>query len=343
MNEPRTRVKKRKKKNRFLRLLLVVILFCFVGAASYAGYLAYKVKSAADKTYHGLSRKSDLRTEKVTLGENPVTILLLGIEKYSGDEPPHSDSMMLITLNPKTKETAILSIPRDTRTFLPVINQESKITHAYSYGNKKGGQKAAVEASMEAVEKFLDVPIDYYATVNFKAFKEVVDDLGGVTVKVKVAKPITQRSMKAVGGKTYTFIPGETRHMNGAEALTYVQMRKTDPEGDFGRQKRQQQILQALADKALSVTTVTKATDLLDTVGNNITTNITLKEMFGMRNFYSSIKDGKHMEHFVFTHSPETDVYLPATGPGRTYYFVPKQEEVQKISNRLKEILEINQ
>ncbi|MGC4377989.1 LCP family protein [Fictibacillus sp. Mic-4] len=331
MSQPQTRLEKHKKKKsplrRFFKYVLVVVFIGVLGGAGYAGFLGWKVKSTAEKTYQGLSRdKSSLREEKVTLGENPVTILLLGVEDYPGS-PGHSDSIMLLTINPKTKETAILSIPRDTRAFLPIVQREDKITHAYAFG-KKGHKE---EATIDAVEHLLDVPIDYYITTNFLGFKKAVDDLGGIDVNVPF--DFQQHAMKEIGGGTLTFKKGEM-HLNGKEALTFAQMRKKDPKGDFGRQERQQQVIKALADKALSITSLTKANDLLETVGDNVKTNISLREMFAIRNFYKTIQNND-FERWTLKKGKDAMI-------NGIYYYQPNMDEIHEYTRKINKILERN-
>lgn len=319
----RRKVKKRKRRpfRRLIRLFLVVFLLFLLGGVAYAGYLAYKVKDTADTSYKGLKHeKSDLRMDKVTMGKDPVTILLMGVESYKGS-PGHSDALMVLTINPDTKEAAIVSIPRDTRTYLPVEGRKDKIGHSYAYGKK--GQKE--QATVDAVEHFLDVPIDYYVRTNFQGFKEVVDSVGGITVDVPF-----DFYQKDINGKKLYFKKGKM-DLNGNEALTYVQMRKQDKRGDFGRQDRQQQAMKAVADKALSIKSITRADNLLNSVGNNVQTNISLKEMFGMRNFYKSIQS-KDLERMNIGGQDE---YINGV-----YYFSPDEQVVQKVTNRMKEILD---
>ncbi|WHY71607.1 LCP family protein [Fictibacillus enclensis] len=320
----RRKVRKRKRRpfRRLLRLMLVLLVFLMLGGVAYAGYLAYKVKTTADDSYKGLANgnKSDLRMDKVAMGKDPVNILLMGVESYKGS-PGHTDALMVLTVNPDTKEVAITSIPRDSRTYLPVIGRKSKITHAYAYG-KKGHKE---EATIDAVENFLDVPIDYYVRTNFQGFKEVVNSVGGIDVNVPF--DFDQKNLK---GKKLYFHKGKM-HLNGDEALTYVQMRKQDKRGDFGRQDRQRQAMEAVAHKALSIKSISRADNLLQSVGSNVQTNISLKELFGMRNFYSSIQN-KKLEQIKIGGQDE---YINGQ-----YFFEPDPATVQKASERIKEILD---
>jgi polyisoprenyl-teichoic acid--peptidoglycan teichoic acid transferase len=321
----RMRRRRRKKKpfRRILRFLLLLSILFFISAVAYGGFLAYKVKTAADDSYHELNReKSDLRETKVELGEDPVNILLMGVESYK-DSPGHSDALILLSVNPKTKETVMLSIPRDTRTYLPIIDRKDKIGHSYAYG-KRGNKE---EATIESVEELLDVPIDYYVRTNFTGFQEIVDEVGGITVDVPF-----KFSQVSIESKTIYFKKGPME-MNGIEALTYAQMRKQDKRGDFGRQERQQQVIQAIADEALSIQSFAKAGDIIDTLGDNVRTNITLREMFAFRNFYKELTQGSIDRLNI----KGEDAYID-----NVYYYVPYDESIEEISDELKRVLEID-
>jgi polyisoprenyl-teichoic acid--peptidoglycan teichoic acid transferase len=320
----RMRRRRRRKKplRRLARFVLFLSILFFASAVAYGGFLAYKVKTAADDSYQELKReKSDLRETKVTLGEDPVNILLMGVESYK-DSPGHSDALILLTVNPKTKETAMVSIPRDTRTYLPIIDRKDKIGHSYAYGEK--GNKE--QATIEAVEELMDVPIDYYVRTNFKGFQEIVDEVGGITVDVPF-----KFSQVSIESKTVYFKKGPME-LNGIEALTYAQMRKQDIRGDFGRQERQQQVIQAIADEALSIKSFAKAGDIIETLGDNVQTNITLREMFAFRNFYKELT-GKSIERYNIKGE---DQYIDDI-----YYYIPYEDSIDEISSELKRILEI--
>ncbi|MBH0164065.1 LCP family protein [Fictibacillus sp. 7GRE50] len=326
-----TRVRRRKRKKspfrKFLRFLFVVTLLFVLSAAGYGGYLAFKVNDAANESFKALGReKSDKRLDEVKMGEDPVNILMIGVESYK-ESPGHSDAMILLSINPKTKETAMVSIPRDTRTYLPIVDRKDKLSHSYAYGKK--GEKEL--ATIEAVEGLLDVPIDYYVKTNFNGFKEVVDELGGITVDV----PFDFREKGIVDDKvkTFQFRQGEM-DLNGPEALAYVQMRKKDPRGDFGRQERQQQAIKAIADKAMSISSIGKADNIIETLGDNAQTDITIKEMFGIRNFYKELAN-KDIKRLSLEGEDQTI--------NGVYYYVPFDRSIIEVSNELKRILEIDQ
>jgi polyisoprenyl-teichoic acid--peptidoglycan teichoic acid transferase len=323
-NNTRLRRRRRKKSpfRRFLRFLLLVLLLFGISAVGYGGYLAYQVKSTADKSFNELDReKSDLRLEKVELGEDPITILLMGIESYAGS-PGHADAVILLAINPETNQSKIVSIPRDTRTYLPIIERKDKIGNSYAYGKK--GEKE--QATIESVEELLDVPIDYYVSTNFKGFPELVDEVGGIDVDVPF-----NFSEGTLDGKMAYFKKGEM-HLNGKEALAYVRMRKQDKRGDFGRQERQLQAIKAIANEAISIKSITRADDILGTVGDNIKTNISLHEMFALRNFYNKFKNNEIPRSQIVG----TDEYID-----NVYYYVPDDDSLEEISSELQQLLKL--
>jgi polyisoprenyl-teichoic acid--peptidoglycan teichoic acid transferase len=321
-----TRVRRRKRKKspfrRFMRFVLVVTLLFVLSAAGYGGYLAYKIKANADKSFVELGdSKSDLRIDDVKLGKDPVTILLVGIENYQENDVGRADVVKLITINPTTKEAAMVNIPRDTRTYIPAVDRKDKINHSYAYGDKEAREKAV----MEATEKLLDVPIDYFVSTNFNGFEDIVDELGGITVNVPF--DFKQPSFK----RMIYFKEGEM-DLNGEEALAFVRMRKQDPRGDIGRNERESEAIRAIMDKAISVSSFTKADNVIDQLGNNVKTNVTMKEMFAMRNFYKTIKN-KEFDSLQLETYPETI--------GGVSYEIPRDESIDEISTELKKILEI--
>jgi len=313
-----TRITKRKKKKGLKRLLIITIFLVLAIPLFYGGYLFYTIKTAADKSFNEIEReKSEYREEKVELGKDPVSILLVGVEDYLGDSG-RSDALMLITINPETKEIAQLSIPRDTRTYIKIEDKKDKINHAYAFGGLK--------STVQAVEDLFQIPVDYYVETNIKGFQDIVNKLGGITVNVPF-----DFNQVGLDGKMIYFNEGEM-NLNGREALAFVQMRKQDPRGDFGRQERQQEALKAIANKALSINSLTKADDVIRSVSDNTKTNIPLRELLGLRNFYEEIKN----QEFTRLKLEGEDSYI-----NDIYYYQPFEESINQVSSELNRILEI--
>jgi polyisoprenyl-teichoic acid--peptidoglycan teichoic acid transferase len=281
--------------------------------------MAYRSYSALDGTYKEIERgeKSKMRDEQVYVSDDPFSVLLLGVEDYSDEyDQGRSDTIMVATFNPKDQTMKLVSIPRDTLVDIPGY-EENKINHSFSYGGK--------ELVIDTVEDFLDIPIDYYVTVNFDGFKNIIDEVGGVTVDV----PFDFYDINKDWEK-FTFKEGKQK-LNGEEALVYARMRKKDPRGDFGRNERQRQIVTSLMDKVLSPKTFLKADDLAEEVGDNIETNMKIKEGLAFVQKYNDFSKSS-LEQIEFS---GTDQYYSGV-----YYFIPDEERTEEIKEELQDHLD---
>ncbi|WP_099159464.1 LCP family protein [Virgibacillus ndiopensis] len=318
----RKQIRKQKKKKRIRRFLLIVVIL-FLALVGFGAYLVFQTYQAASDSYDDLGReKSDLRDKAVSIGDDPVSILLMGVEDYStGGEHGRSDTLMVATFNPKDKKLNLLSIPRDTMVELVGKGTQDKITHAFAYGGKK--------MTIETVEQFLDIPIDYYAAVNFDAFKNVIDILGGITVDVPF--DFTQNSDDRVAEKLQ-FHEGKME-LNGRYALAYARMRKQDPRGDIGRNERQQEVVKAIIKKATSLGTITKVDDLAKEMGNNVETNMKISEGLAFYKEYSDF-GVSNIEKLTLETYPETIDGLS--------YQIAEEESLEEVKATLKEHLELD-
>ncbi|SDW43176.1 transcriptional attenuator, LytR family [Marininema mesophilum] len=273
------RSQRKQRKKRLLKItLLSLLLLCTV-----AGVFLYQIWGAIKQSYDPY--QTDKRKQAVTLDE-PFSILLIGADSRKATSNWRSDVILLAAINPKKHSVRLVSIPRDT--YAPIANTGGdyrKINSSAYYGQQAVNPQGPgpVKNTAETVEHFLNVPIDYYVKVNFQGFIDVVNTLGGVDVNVKF--PFKQEQ---IGGKVISFKPGPTR-LNGNEALAYVRMRKHDPQGDAGRNIRQQEVLTKLFDSAVSLKTLTQIGDLLDSVGNNLSMSIPPKDTLQLQSIYRSI------------------------------------------------------
>ncbi len=285
--------------------------------------------------YDDLDRgeKSDLREEAVDAQEDPISILLMGVEDYSTDgRAGRADTQIVLTLDPDTDKMTMTSIPRDTLVDIPAskVRQKyagsHKINAAYTLGEVTG--YGAEKLTVETVEDLLDIPIDKYATVNFDGFIEVVDLLGGVTIDVK--EGFWERSSLDYY-KKIEFEEGPMK-MNGEEALAFVRMRKRNVAVTYTRDERQRQFLKASIDEALSPGTLFKINEMKDVVGENVSTNLTPGEMLSLRKAFSS--DQTSVE------TMEIEGENKRLNDG-LYYFVPDEESLDQTKNTLKKSLDL--
>lgn len=266
---------KRKKFHRFLRIFLFMLLVLAIGGGFYTYNVYSDVAKAVDKMQKPIKREvSQKREEKVEVKKkDPISILLVGVDERQGDKG-RTDSMIIATINPETKTTKLLSIPRDTKTKLinsnnPSKSRVTKINAAYTYGG--------IEMTIDTVENFLNIPIDYYVEVNMEGFRDIVDALGGIDVNNKIAFELEGVSLNK-----------GPQHLNGEKTLKYVRMRKQDPSGDFGRQERQKEVISQIIEKGASLSSLTKYNDILEALQGNIKTNLSLNDMIGIQADYKA-------------------------------------------------------
>jgi len=252
------RVKKRRKvKKRWtpLKIMLLIALVLVVGVGGFIGYTYYQVDQTVKKIQSPVKNTGD----KVVEDQKPVSVLLLGVDQRPG-ERGRSDSIMVMTLNPTRNESRLISIPRDTKVDIVGKGTNDKINHAYSFGGP--------EMAIKTVEKFLDIPINYYAEINMEGFTSLVDAVGGVTV---------YNDLDFTSAGTH-FSVGKI-NLTGADALKYTRMRYEDPRGDFGRQMRQRQVIEQVVGKLSSDVSISNFNAIMDVVGKNAQTNVSFKPM----------------------------------------------------------------
>ena len=183
-------------------------------------------------------------------GSDRVNILLMGIDRRPGEAfISRTDSMMIISIDPAGNRASILSVPRDLYVVIPGRGRD-RINTAFVYGSAGNNPAGGAALAMQTVEYNLGVPISHYVLVDFSAVIQGVDILGGidVTVPFTIDDP-TFPDMYY--GYDPLYIPAGLQHMDGILALKYARTRHVD--NDFGRAQRQQQVILAARDKALSL------------------------------------------------------------------------------------------
>lgn len=213
--------------------------------------------------------------------DDRINVLLLGIGGPGHDGAFLTDTILLASIKPSTKQISLISIPRDLAVNIPGYGVQ-KINSADAYGEIKQANWGGAYAT-EIISKTLDIDIPYYIRVDFKAFENIIDEVGGV--KVDVEKSFTDTMFPAPKDlfQTVSFKKGITT-MDGATALKFARSRHGDNgEGsDFGRSKRQQKMLVALKEKVLSYNTLLnpiKINSIINSLESHITTNMEFSDM----------------------------------------------------------------
>lgn len=247
--------------------VLVTILLLLTIAASYT---YSKVKSAQDSyqktkiVYETKERKTP--SNEIVKGSKPISLLLLGVDERE-NESGRSDTMITVTLNPDKRSAKLISIPRDSYVEIAGKEKFDKINHAYAY--------AGIEGASKTVEQLFSIPIDYVVKINMDGVVDLVDLMGGVTVN----------NPKAFSSHGKDFKKGEIT-LDGESTLEYIRMRKSDPDGDFGRQNRQRAVLVGLAQQLKSAETIKKFDNLLIVMKHNMQTNIPMDQLNTLRKNY---------------------------------------------------------
>lgn len=263
----------------FKYVLYLLVLILVIVPAIFAFILFNSSRDAFDDSFSQQDRReSVMRQHKVNPSKEPVSILFLGIddsdarrENGQSVEQSRTDAMILSTLNPDKNQIRLLSIPRDTLSYIPKVGYYDKITHAHAYGGP--------ESSMDTVEKALNIPVDYYVRINMDAFAETVDELGGIEYDVPydLNEPnrTDQGRIKIKKGKQV---------LNGEEVLAVTRTRKQD--SDLKRGQRQMEVLKILFRKAQETQSLHKLDDIIKIVGNNSQHNLSYDEIRALATNY---------------------------------------------------------
>lgn len=300
-----TRTRKQKKWSLIAGISVVVLL----AGIGYLALIVLDFSKTVKEIHEPIDRiASEKREEPIAFDkEIPFSILVLGVDERAGDAG-RSDTMIVLTVNPETNSTKLVSIPRDTYTEIIGRNVKDKLNHAYAFGG--------ITMAMDSVEHLLDIPIDYVVQVNMDSFKDIVDAVGGVTVNN--ALNFTEDG--------HTFNKGKI-HLSGEEALDFVRMRKEDPRGDFGRQDRQKEVIQAVLRKGASFNNLLNYKSIFGAVSNNIRTNMTFDDMISIQKNYRSATSEIEQLHIEQGTGEKID--------GIWYYMMDEQELVD-IQDHLK-------
>ncbi|KMP36226.1 LytR family transcriptional regulator [Bacillus cereus] len=331
----RSKPKKSKKKT---KIIISAILFFLIVGGGYTWFLVNKASSAVRNAAHDLARgdKSDLRDKAVKPITNNVSVLIMGVDEsdvrgkeYGG--AIRTDALLLATFNKDSKTVKLLSIPRDTYTYIPIEKKKDKITHAHAFGSAKNGKNGGPQASIDAVEKLMNVPVDYFVKFNFKSFIKIVDDLGGVEVDV----PVEFTEQDSNDNAEAIHLEKGVQKLNGEEALALARTRHID--SDAMRGQRQQLVIEAILKKLTSVGSVTKVGNIIDDINGQFVTNLTFDDMLSFYKYGadSSIEKLQIQGDDCYMEKGD-DTCSKSAGGGRTYYYNPDKKELAKVTNDLR-------
>ena len=238
------------------------------------------------------------------LSYNRINVLIVGCDEI--ENHGRADTIVFLSISPKTKDALILSIPRDTRVEIPGRGMD-KINHAYAFGGEKLISKT--------VSSFLDIPLHFYAVMDFKGFVSIIDVLGGVEIDIEKEMHYVDKA----GGVDINLYPGK-QILNGEKALQYIRFRH-DRLGDLGRIKRQQKLAMALINKMMKFDSITKIPQLLEGIKGYIETNMKVQDVIAIANLFKNV----NREKFKLETVQSKPVYIEGVS-----YLEPGVEEVQQ-------------
>jgi len=309
------------------RMLKKSALLLAVSVLLISGFVLGKAWWSAHKVFKGggSALAFDANIDPYLLngeGDGRVNILLLG---KGGDTqssgPDLTDSMMIASLDPINYKVTLLSIPRDLWV-QPDGFGHMKINSVYAnakysaldknYKDKSGAESAGITAVTKVVEEYLGVNVNYYGLIDFSAFQEAVDTIGGIDVTL--SEPYTDYSM-LVGSKIFS-LPAGTSHLDGGHALAYARSRMGATRGDFDRGEHQQQVLVGIKNKVLSIGTYSnpiKVTQLLNTFGSRVRTNLSINDLMRVYSLSKKISNN-NINHVDLAQSNNAVVRTGAAG-----------------------------
>lgn len=275
----------------------------------------------------------------------PLTFLFLGVDSegdgLNANAAFNGDTLMLMSFNPKTLSSVLLSIPRDT--YVPIAcnnNRYAKINSSAAYGTG---------CVISTINNFLNINIDYYVKINFKGVVDLVDAVDGIEVDVEAptymankynGKVCEQNSDREWGDKLVCMAP-ERQVLNGEQALAYARCRHMYIGSDLDRVKHQQQVVEALANKVLHFNSIKEFQDILNAVSKNIATNMETDTILSGYNVAKNVlgnklsgKDSLNIQKATLeTYS--LNVYVPSQGRNTSAqgYYESSLEDIKKAFN----------
>ncbi len=306
---------RRKRKLKWGRLVLVVMVFAAVITAGFWGAVWCYDNLIAPPKVEVVGADSKIAADEKL--NQRINVLLLGIDDGDSEaaesEPKRTDAMMLASFDPEANEVALVSIPRDTMVEIPGHKGYDKINSAYAYGG--------IMLAKQTVANLLRVPIHYYVLVDWRAFKESIDLIGGVDLYVDKDMYYEDPYADLVIDIKHGY-----QHLNGELAGQYVRFRK-DELGDIGRVQRQQKFMMALAAQIFNIDTVTKIPALFSTVDRHVETDMDTMTMIKAANTFKLFGDQNLKSCMLYG-----DFY---DSPEGVSYWRTSKEQVERTLNEL--------
>jgi LCP family protein required for cell wall assembly len=346
--------KKYKKPNKIkkaFKIISYLTIFVLIGFFIFSKTVAMSSQNSdnwfSDMSFWGTIKHLTTASDRKLPGnkEDRINILLTGIGGKGHDGSQLTDTIMLASLKPSTKEVAIVSLPRDM--YIPWDDQWIKINsiNAYAEGKESG---TGIKKLSSALENILDLDIHYYAKIDFEGFIKIIDELGGIEIYVentfddyKYPIRVEEDNPDYPSRFEYLHIEKGWKKMNGELALKYARSRHAmGIEGsDFARAKRQQKILESVKNKLFSSYNILKPNlinKLRKTINNNFETNIGIAQMIEVWNTFKNVTK-ENIINVTLDDGPNNYLRASRSEQG-AYMLIPKTGNYNEIKNLVKNI-----
>ena len=290
---------------KFIKIVSMLLLLSLL-SVGVGGYIYLKSLNPLDVSL--MNKNSENKNSEAI---QKINILVLGVDETSLTDPRRSDTMILLSYNPKTNKAYILSIPRDTMIKLDKYGTQ-KINAAYPIGGP--------QLAMDMVSQLIGEPVDYYVKIGYEGFKQLVDDLGGVEMNVPMDMNYDDNA-----GNLHIHLKKGVQLLDGEKALQLVRFRHGYAEQDLERVKVQREFLLAMFQKAKDPSTLLKIHRILKTINQYVETNIPPTTMLKYADYLLKLDKDNIKAATV----PGTPQYID----GVAYYITDPQEVLQFMDN----------
>jgi len=265
---------------KILKTIIFALVTVLLATGLYIGYLIKPDHSLALPEDNKEDVTANLETVNPFKGDDPLHILVMGIDSTAttdmteDENPSRSDTMMLFTIDPVRKKVQVLSLPRDTYIKIPGYAEKTKLGHAYAYGGYLLAE--------ETIEDFLDIKIDHYGIVDYKAVERLVDAIGGIDVVMD--QDYYYEDTYVVPPLVIDFKKGKN-YLDGKEAVNYLRIRKMYEDQDIGRIQKQQEFLLKVLEKVKKPSIILKVPELIDIAQKHSKTDLSYGQIAYLAKF----------------------------------------------------------
>ena len=332
------------------RLFLNVLFITFVAGGIYAGYLFYTtVKDVVAHLQAPTFRNLRLPSVEASSGaqdshpvsdifydwqsKDPINIVLLGLDQRPEESgPSRTDTIIVVRVDPATNSASMLSIPRDLWVPIPGYG-ENRINTANYIGDLKGYPGGGPALVKKTIEYNLGIRVHYYVRLNFEGFVRIIDRIGGIDIDVPKAIEDTQYpDPDNPGAYTTIYIPAGLQHMDGKAALKYARTRHVD--SDFGRLRRQQQVIMAVRDRVLRLDLIPQLvphlSELMNEMGDAVQTDLQPTDLIRLAQWAEQIEDGNIKQGMI-----DSSMTVPLVTPNGAQVLGLNREKVRPLIKEL--------